>query len=164
MYIFLNSFIFLAAVMVPFSPIASQPLSESDSIFYPDLDSAKSLSFDQASTTDGFDMDPVPLTDALALAPSFTNSLDVPSQPPTDMMEANMFDPGSPASLDPPLLLSAIDDWDWECPKGKYSYCCDERDIEVDQHVFGQCRNRRFQFFWSAFSTCGSLGFCLDLR
>lgn len=134
----------LFTVLIVFLPAMGHPTSEDESLlFNSDSGPLESPVDDILGVADVvYNSDQRSMTNVLALAPPYTEDPDISFQAPTDTIGMDALNPDPLSSLDPPFLLAAEGDWDWDCPEGKQSFCCSERGITpLILTDFGNCRN-----------------------
>ena len=144
MYTLLNLSTLIFTIVFAILPAIGHPALENESLFDSDSEPLEPLPNNEIGNVDAFYTDQDPMTDVLALAPLFTENPDLSFQAPTDAIGTDAPNSELLGSLDPPLLLAAGEDWDWDCPAGKESFCCSERGVTILVPTdFGDCRNCR---------------------
>lgn len=147
MYALLNLSTCIITILIALLPAIVHPTSGDESLFYPDSEPLGPLPDDNVGAADASYTNQDSMTDVLAFAPPNRENPDVSFQAPTDSIGMDALNPDPLNSLDSPLLLAAEEDWDWDCPEGKQSYCCSEGRINplIPTH-YGGCRNCGYFF------------------
>lgn len=136
----LSNFVFI--ISIAFFPVIGHPTLEDESLFYSEPGSLEPLPDGQIGAADAFNTDQNSMADVPALSPPYTGNPDVSLQASTDIIGMNALNLDPLNSLNSPFLLAAEGGWDWDCPEGKQSYCCSERNINPSIPTdFGGCRN-----------------------